>query len=361
MKDYKKLNSFITILTNKSDYLNSYSREVYRSNRYDYPISSLNIFIPENIATKKIENFIIDSFRGSDIVYCNYTSQYIQVLLPFTPEEHLDIIIDRMNKKYDAIKQAGVKRDLICETVKPIKNTDDIEEALTVLEKADENANVEIKFNKILKKLLSIAKEDRKELNFINYYCGIKVNYKATLVQAKNGLYTFETDPLQLAAINESSKTTIQIKKYGYDISAKINNIDFKTNRVTLEDLYVKHHNEIYPTSLTVKLKEPLEAQLVSLGSNADIEVSEVSFNEIHGYGDISKLVIDNNTLRLSIKKYNNKHTLLVKFIHSRFDGETQRFTLRVIDDSKSSMELFQSLVAKRSRECIKELKRLIA
>lgn len=361
MKDYKKLNNFITILTNKSEYLNSYSREIYRSNRYDYPVSSLNIFIPENIKTKKIENFIIDSFRGSDIVYCNYSSQYIQVLLPFTPQEHLDIIIDRMNKRYEEIKQAGVKRELICEKVEPIKNTDDIQDALAVLEKADDNANVEIQFNKILKKLLSIVKDNRNELNFINYYCGVKVNYKAILIEAKNGLYTFETDSLQLAAINESSKTTIQIKKYGYDISAKIDHMDFTKNRVTLKDLYVKHHNTIYPAALTVKLKEPLEAQLISLGSDADIEVSEVSFNEIHGYGDISKLVIDNNTLRLSVQKYNKKHTLLVKFIHSRFDGDTQRFILRIIDDPKNSMELFQSLVAKRSRECIKELKRLIA
>jgi len=143
MKDYKKLNSFITILTSKSEYLNSYSREIYRSNRYDYPISSLNIFIPENIATKKIENFIIDSFRGSDIVYCNYSSQYIQVLLPFTPQEHLDIIIDRMNKRYEEIKQVGVKRNLICEKIELIKNADDIEEVLVVLEKADEKGYLE--------------------------------------------------------------------------------------------------------------------------------------------------------------------------------------------------------------------------
>ncbi|WP_294965508.1 hypothetical protein [Sulfurimonas sp.] len=361
MKNYEKINSFITILTNKQDFLNSYSREIYTSNRYNYPISSLTVFIPENITTKKIKIFIIDSFRGSDIVYCNHSKQYIQVLLPFTPQEHLDIIIDRMTKEYDSIKQITINRELIFEKVDLSKNTDEIISVISTLEKADENANIGIKFNQILKKILTIVSNESINLNFINYYCGMKISNKAILVNVDDGLYTFSTDSLQIAAINNSSSTIIQIKKYGYSISAKIHNIDYVSNKITLKDLFVMQYNNIYPASLTVELKKPLNAKLISLGSDADIKISAISFNEIHGYGDISNLMIDNNTLRILIQKDSKKYTLLVKFIHSRFDGETQRFILSNLDNSNKSIYLFQDLVTQRSRECIQELKQFIA
>ncbi len=71
--------------------------------------------------------------------------------------------------------------------------------------------------------------------------------------------------------------------------------------------------------------------------------------------------MVDNNTLRLSIDKNNQKYTLLVKFVYSKFNGKTQNFILHIMDDSQKSLELFQDIVTKRSRECIQELKYLIA
>lgn len=361
MNNYKKLNNLVTILTNKQDFLDSCSRETHRSSRYNYPISSLTIFIPEDMATKKIEKFITDSFRGSDIIYCNYPKQYIQVLLPFTPQDHLDLIIDRVVKEYNSIKPIGIKHELICDKVNLNIKSDDIEPVISVLEKADANANVQIKFIQILRKLLTIMKNNSSDLNFINYYCGMKIHYKATLVNAKDGLYTFKTDAIQLAAIMDNSQAIIQVKRYGYEISAKVHHIDFTSNTVTLKDLFVVQHSKIYPASLAVELKETLNATLMSLSSDVNIKISAISFNEIYAYGDISNLLIDNNTLRLLIHKGNQKHTLRVRFIHSTFDGDTQKFILRNTEKSQKSIELFQDLVTQRSRECIHELKQLIA
>ncbi len=366
MFNYQKPNSLITILENKQDFLNTYSRELYRANRYNYPISSLNIIIPEKITTQRIQKFIVDSFRESDIVYCNNSSQSLQVLLPYTPQEHLDIIIDRIKKTYNDIKRDDVDCQLKCEIIALTKNTDDdINSIIYALESAEHfrnsNDDMTAHFNTISKKLLTIIKKGNCEINFINHYCGMKVNYKASFVNAENGLYTFETDAMQLAAINNNAQTLIEIKKYGFHISADIANIDFILNRVTLKNLVVMQYNNIHLSSLTVELKEQLSAQLVSLRSKADIKLSAVSFNEIHGYGDISQLAIDNNTLRLLINKDEQQYTLLVKFIYSKFNGETQNFTLRVMDTSQKSIELFQGIVTKRSRECIQELRHLCA
>ena len=73
--------------------------------------------------------------------------------------------------------------------------------------------------------------------------------------------------------------------------------------------LVVMTGNNINRKSLTVELKEQLSAQLISLGSQADIKLSAVSFNEIYGSGDISQLVIENNTLRLLICKKDIQYT----------------------------------------------------
>ncbi|MFT5662561.1 MAG: hypothetical protein ACI9TV_003218 [Sulfurimonas sp.] len=365
MFNYQKPKSLITILENKHDFINAYSRELYRATRYNYPVSSLNIIIPEKITSQKIKDFIIDSFRESDIVYCNDSSQSLQVLLPYTPEAHLDIIIDRMIKSYEDIKKVDVTSQLKCEIISLTKNDDDIYSIIYAIESAENltaaNDATTAYFHTISKKLLTIVEQGNCEVNLVNHYCGMKVNYKATLVNAKEGLYTFETDAMQLAAMNNNEQTLIEIKKYGFHMSADVENIDFILNRVTLTNLVVMQYNSIHAASLTVELKEQLSAQLVSLDSKADINLSAVSFNEIYGCGDISQLAIDNNTLRLLINKDEQQYTLLVKFIYSKFNGQTQKFTLRIMDTSEKSMELFKSIVTKRSRECIQELKHLCA
>ena len=362
MYDYKKLNSFVTILTSKHDFLNSYFKEIYRSNRYDYSISSLNIVVPKNISSKIIIKIIRDSFRDSDIVYYNQKSHYMRVLLPYTPQEHLDIIIDRVNKIFNSNNEVNANEQLICTKIKLIKDSDtNINSIFSSIEQADENATLKTHFEKIFNKLLTIIENKDTTLSFVNYYCGMKVNYKASFIKSHDGLYTFETNSMQLAAIYKNSSTIIQIKKYGYDISAKIETVDYITNTITLKDLCIMTYNNIYPTSLTVELKSPLNAKLISLGGMADIKVSAISFNEIYACGDISALAINENTMRFSITKDNTKHSLRVKFISSEFDGERQNFTLRIIDDSQTSIDLFQSLVTQRSRECIQELRRLTA
>lgn len=366
MINYKKPTSLITILESKHDFLDSYSREVNKANRHQYPISSLNVIIPEKISNHKMKDFLIDSFRESDIVYSNHSSKYMQVLLPYTPQEHLDIIISRINTIYNSMKHSNVSGTLQCEKLTITKDSsNDINTLISVLDKADnlanENYNIRTPFSNISGKLLNIVRKKSTELNFINNYCGLKVNYKAILVNIYNDKYIFETDPMQLAAIKNTSETLVEIKKYGFHISASIENIDFILNRVTLVNLVVMPYNNIYPSTLTVTLKEDLSAKLISLGSNATIKLSAVSFNEIHGHGDISQLVIDNNTLRLVIYKKNQEHTLLVKFVYSKFNGKTQDFILKIMDESEKSLELFQSIVTTRSRECIQELKQFIA
>lgn len=354
------------ILTKKREFLNTYAREMYRSNRYDYPISSLNIFIPEKIATTKIKDFILDSFRESDIVYCNNKGQYLQVLLPFTPENHLDIIIDRIDKKYEKIKKVKITQKIICTKVELAEDIDEAMNSLIhALEKADKKADatntMEIRLERIFSKLTSIIKEKKLHPTFMNYYCGIKVNYRAVFIKAENDLYTFKTDKMQLSAINKSSSTIIEISKYGYSLSAELDYINLETNTIRLKNLRVLAYSYIYPSSLTVELKKPLHAQLTSMGSHAKISISSISFNEVHGFGDISELVIGNNTIHLLFQKENRKYTLLVEFLHSKFDGKTQRFILKIIDDSQKGVDFFQDLVTKRSRECIQELKQLIA
>ena len=366
MFNYKKLTNYITILTNKQSYLDTYSREIYRANRYDYPISSINIVIPEKISAKKIKELIVNSFRESDVVYCNAEKRNLQVLLPFTPFDHLDIIIERMSQKYSAMKNGKVNNELQCEKIPLSRDADkDIFTILNTIENAEnfesEEEMLEAKFQAISRKLLHVIAQGDAEISLMNYYSGIKVNYKATLVKVNHDLYTFKTDSMQLAAINESSQTVIEIKKYGYGLYANVESINFSLNQITLKKLVVMQYNNIYPSSLTVDLKEVLDAKLVSLGSTCNINVTSVSFSEIHGYGDISSLVIDNNTLRLLIKKDEQEFTVLVKFIFSKFNGETQEFTLKILDDSQKSMDLLQKLVAERSRECIQELKRLIS
>lgn len=366
MINYTKPLNLITLLKDKHEFLIAYSRELYKAKRYGYPIVSLNIILPEKISEKKMKQFIIDSFRESDIVYYNCPSRYIQVLLPYTPQDNLYIIIDRITKIYDLFKSNTLKNQLKCEIVKLTKESDnDISKILCVFDKSEalvyKNYKVETLFNTISKKIMKILEVENTEINFINNYAGLKVNYKATLVGKVNGAYTFETDPMQLAAIKNSSETLIEIKKYGFHISAIVENVDFVLNRVTLSSLNVMDYNTIYPSSLTVELKESLSAELISLGSNAKIELSAVSFNEIHGYGNISNLAIDNNTLRLQIFKNEQIHTVLVRFVYSKFNGTTQNFILKIIDNSEKSLELFQNIVTKRSRECIQELKKSIA
>jgi RNA-binding protein YhbY len=366
MFNYEKPNNLITILDNKNDFLNAYSRERYRATRHNYPIASLSIIIPEKITSKKIKKFIVDSFRESDILYCDYSNQSLQVLLPYTPQEHLDSVINRIIKSYDNIKSDYITNQLKFKKVVLTKNTDDdINSIIDTLEHAEHfthgNDDVRLQFNSISKKLLTIIKKGSCDLNFINYYSGMKLNYKTTLVSIDKGSYTFETDPMQLAAITNTNQTLIEIKKYGFHINATIENVDFVLNRVTLTKLVVMTYNNINRKSLTVELKEQLSARLISVGSQANIQLSAISFNEIYGSGDISQLVINNNTLRLLICKENIQYTLLVKFIYSKFNGRTQTFTLHIMDTSEKSIELFQDLVTTRSRECIKELKYLCA
>ena len=366
MINYKKPKSLITILNSKHDFFDAYSREVNKAKRHQYPISSLNIVLPEKMSNNKNKIFIIDSFREADIVYYNHSSKYLQVLLPYTPQEHLDIIISRINTIYNSMKYLNMSGRLQCEKLTITKDSsNDINTLISVLDKADnlanEDYNIRTPFSNISGKLLNIVRKKSTQLNFINNYCGLKVNYKAILVNIYNDKYIFETDPMQLAAMKNSAETLVEIKKYGFHISAAIENIDFVLNRVTLKNLLVMTYNNIYPSALTVGLKEPLPAVLISLGSTASIELSAVSFNEIHGHGDISNLVIDNNTLRLVIRKNKQEYTLLVKFVYSKFNGTTQDFILTIMDDSEKSLELFQSIVTKRSRECIQELKQFIA
>ena len=365
MINYKKPNYLITLLKSKHDFLTAYSRELYKANRYNYPLSSLNIIVPEKISNQKIKKFIIDSFRESDIVYYSNSSRYIQVLLPYTPTEHLDIIINRLTKTYNSIKKIDAN-ELLCEIVNLTQDrANDINTLICALDKAEymtkDNYDTGRSFNAISNKLLNILEKENIELNFINNYCGLKVNYKAILISKHKSYYTFETDPMQLAAIKNSSETLIEIKKYGFHVNASLESIDFVLNRVVLTNLTVMPYNNIFPSTLTIELKETLNAQLISLGSNANIQLSAISFNEIHGHGDISQLVIDNNTLRLLIHKDLDKHTLLVKFIYSKFDGKSQNFILRIMDDSEKSLKIFKTIVTKRSRECIQELKQSIA
>ena len=312
MINYKKPKSLITILNSKHDFLDAYSRELYKARRNQYPISSLNIIIPEKISKQKIKKFIIDSFRESDIIYYSPTSKYIQVLLPYTPQEHLDIIIKRLIEVYEVMKQGNTSSKIKCEKISLLQDSNnDINILISALDRAESLAHkdysIKTPFNSISDKLLNVIKKESTELNFINNYCGLKVNYKATLVSTNDETYIFETDPMQLAAIKNTSETLVEIKKYGFHISASIENIDFILNRVTLVNLVVMPYNNIYPSTLTVALKEDLSAKLISLGSNATIKLSAVSFNEIHGHGDISQLVIDNNTLRLVIYKKNQE------------------------------------------------------
>lgn len=333
------------IYNNKKLFMITSAKEKIISDKYGYPISVIRVYIPNNMNTNTLHEFICNFFRESDIIYANERKKYFTITLPYTHRKYLPPLTKRLN-----------------ETFRKIYPNETLKYKVSSHRNKTQSASPKIapySFINILQKFIHTIKREMHSTNFINYYCGLKIIHDAKLVSLNNDIFTFKLDPLQLIAINYTKSIEMKLEHSTYSISASIVNINFIKNELQLKNLYVVEYCNITSKSLTIEYKNNLKSQLVCENNETiNFNITSLSVDKI--YGSTQGLLINmDKVYSLQIDSLNSLQTLKVKPIYKIEESNTdsrEHYLFKIVHQKEKEYNILQDCISTRSRECILEL-----
>jgi len=206
------------------------------------------------------------------------------------------------------------------------------------------------------------AADPTAEFTFLNIYKELPITSSSKIFELKGNSVEFVTSATQFSIMNETHEVLIQSNLLAKSVIGKVKELDNRRMQVTLGDFsYAEVHSD-QRSSVRVRLKLPMQLQMVVDGNNLSGVINDISLGGVLVRTFSGSFLEKAKSIAIKIKLLHNAtHEVMEALIPSRLvrieKKDMEARCAMVFEHTPQSEKVLSTFIYQRQLEIIKELK----